>query len=52
MKKLLGFVGMTVGGWLGWVAGEPLGLFAAFVVGMVGTGLGLWLAHRFASQYF
>ena len=52
MGKLLGFVGMTVGGWLGWALGAPISIFTAFVLSMVGTGVGLWAAHRFARNYF
>ncbi|MEX2049211.1 MAG: hypothetical protein WEB90_06510 [Gemmatimonadota bacterium] len=50
MKRLLDLMGMTVGGWLGWVAGAPAGIFTAFVVSMVGTGLGLYLVRRFAKN--
>ncbi len=46
MKGLLNFLGMTIGGWLGWVLGARVSLFTAFVVGMVGTGLGLYAAQR------
>ena len=51
MKKLFGLVGMTVGGWLGWAIGAPISIFTAFVVSMVGTGVGLWAAHKIARQY-
>jgi uncharacterized membrane protein YeaQ/YmgE (transglycosylase-associated protein family) len=52
MNKLLALFGMTVGGWIGWAIGAPMGLFAAFILGIVGTGAGLYLGRRIASDYF
>jgi uncharacterized membrane protein YeaQ/YmgE (transglycosylase-associated protein family) len=52
MNKLLGFVGMTVGGWIGWKLGEPFSMFLAFLLSMVGTGLGLYWGHRIGRDYF
>ena len=46
MKKILDLVGMTIGGWLGWTLGAAMGFFGAFVVGMVGTGVGLYAVRR------
>ena len=48
MKRILDLVGMTVGGWLGWVVGAPIGIFSAFIVSIVGTGVGLYLVRRLA----
>jgi uncharacterized membrane protein YeaQ/YmgE (transglycosylase-associated protein family) len=50
MKKMLGLVGMTVGGWVGWAIGAPISIFTAFMVSMVGTGVGLYVAHKIARQ--
>jgi uncharacterized membrane protein YeaQ/YmgE (transglycosylase-associated protein family) len=50
MKRALGLIGMTVGGWLGWVIGAPISIFTAFAVSMVGTGVGLYVAHKVARQ--
>ena len=44
------FVGMTVGGWLGWAVGATISLFTAFIVGMVGTGAGLYAARRLTHR--
>ena len=52
MAKLLGFLGMSAGGWVGWIVGAPMGLFAAFILSFVGTGLGLYVGRRIASDYF
>ena len=50
MKRLLDVIGMTAGGWLGWAAGAPVSIFTAFIVSMVGTGLGLWVTRRYVSR--
>lgn len=46
MKRLLNLVGMTIGGWLGWQLGALVSFFTAFIVSMVGTGLGLYAAQQ------
>lgn len=46
MKGLLALAGMTVGGWLGWELGAVVSIFTAFIVSVVGTGVGLYLAQR------
>ena len=43
MSRLLNLFGMTIGGWLGWQLGIWISIFTAFVIGMVGTGLGLYV---------
>jgi hypothetical protein len=50
MRKLLGFVGMTVGSGLGWWAGAHLGTMTAFMLSMVGTGAGLYAGGRGADR--
>lgn len=51
MKKLFGLVGTTIGGWVGWALGAPFGTMTAFIVSIVGTALGLYVAIRVASNY-
>jgi hypothetical protein len=51
VKGLVAFIGMTAGGWIGWVIGALLSTFTAFTLGMVGTGAGLYYARRFAERY-
>ena len=51
MGKLLAFVGATVGGWLGWAAGEPIGTMTAFMVSMLGTGIGIYVGRRVARNW-
>jgi hypothetical protein len=37
---------MTIGGWLGWAIGAKVSIFTAFVVSMVGTGVGLYYSQK------
>jgi uncharacterized membrane protein YeaQ/YmgE (transglycosylase-associated protein family) len=50
MNKLLGMLGATVGGYVGWFVGGRFGVMAAFMVSMVGTGVGLYAARRLAQH--
>ncbi len=52
MNKLVAWIGMTVGGWIGWAIGAPISIFTAFIVSIVGTGVGLYVARRIARDYF
>jgi hypothetical protein len=49
MQKLLVLVGTMVGGSLGWAIGAPVGLMTAFLLGVVGTAVGLYLSRRVAQ---
>ena len=51
MNKLLVLVGSTLGGAIGWWAGERVGLMTAFMLSMVGTGLGIYGGRRVAQHY-
>lgn len=42
---------MTIGGWIGWAIGSAVSLFAAFIVGILGTAAGLYAANRFITRY-
>ncbi len=50
MKRLFDMIGMTIGGWIGWAAGAPVSIFTAFIVSMVGTGVGLWAVRRYLGR--
>lgn len=52
MSKLLGWLGLTVGGWVGWAIGARHSLGAALLLSVVGTGLGLYLGRRIDRDYF
>ena len=51
ITRLFGFIGATAGGTLGWWLGARIGLFTAFVLSTVGTGIGLYVALRLAREY-
>jgi len=46
MKAVMNLAGMTLGGWIGWALGARVSFFTAFVVSMVGTGVGLYYAQK------
>ena len=52
MRKILAFLGATVGGWVGWYLGAPVSIFAAFMLSMIGTGVGMYLGIRVARNNF
>lgn len=52
MGKLLGFLGLTAGGWLGWAVGARVSFSVAFLLSIVGTGVGLYVGRRIAQEYF
>lgn len=51
MNKLLGFIGATIGGSIGWWLGARIGMMTAFMVSIVGTGVGMYAARRLFSDY-
>jgi hypothetical protein len=52
MEKLFLLVGTTLGGYLGWWLGMQVGMMTAFMLSIVGTGAGLYLARRISRDYF
>jgi uncharacterized membrane protein YeaQ/YmgE (transglycosylase-associated protein family) len=50
VTRLLGWVGATIGGAVGWWAGAGWGTFSAFLVSVVGTGVGLYLGRWAADR--
>jgi uncharacterized membrane protein YeaQ/YmgE (transglycosylase-associated protein family) len=50
VNRWLGWVGATLGGAVGWWAGAGGGVFTAFLVSMVGTGVGLYLGRWLAER--
>ncbi len=51
MTKILSFVGSFVGGSVGWWLGAFFGIMTAFTISMVGTGLGIYIGRRIATEY-
>jgi hypothetical protein len=48
MTKLLGFIGSSIGGAIGWAAGAGVGTMTAFMLCVVGTAAGLYGGRRAA----
>lgn len=51
VQKLLGWVGASAGSWIGWAAGAHISIFVAFMLSIVGTGIGMYAGRRFAQRY-
>jgi sterol desaturase/sphingolipid hydroxylase (fatty acid hydroxylase superfamily) len=51
MSKLLAFIGAMLGGWLGWWLGSLVGTMTAFFLGLLGTGVGMYVSHRITRHY-
>jgi len=52
MGKLFSFIGATIGSYAGWALGATVGFTTAFMLSMVGTGIGIYYGHRIAKTYF
>lgn len=50
MRKLLGWIGATVGGSVGWWAGARAGVMTAVFASAIGTGAGLYLGWWIAER--
>jgi hypothetical protein len=51
MGKLFSFIGATIGSYAGWFLGAKVGFTTAFMLSMVGTGVGIYFGRRIASNY-
>jgi hypothetical protein len=51
MSKLFMVIGSTLGSYAGWWLGAHAGVMSAFIVSMVGTGVGIYGGRRVAQQY-
>jgi uncharacterized membrane protein YjjB (DUF3815 family) len=50
MGKLLGFVGATIGSYVGWYLGKGMGTMTAFFASTVVAGVGLYLGRRAGKE--
>jgi F0F1-type ATP synthase assembly protein I len=51
MTKILVLTGSFVGGTIGWWLGAFVGTMTAFMISMVGTGVGVYIGRRIASEF-
>jgi hypothetical protein len=51
MTRLYTLIGTTIGSYAGWYLGSALGLISAFMLGMVGTGIGFYFGRKVAQHY-
>ena len=51
METLVGLIAATVLGGAGWWLGAHVGVMTAFMLNMVGTGIGLYAGRRAARHY-
>ena len=51
MNKLLAFVCATIGSAIGWWLGSLIGIMTAFVVSVLGTAVGVYVAGWIAREY-
>jgi hypothetical protein len=50
MTKLFIFVGISLGGWIGWWIGDHIGIWTAFLMSSAGSMIGLYLGWRIARD--
>jgi hypothetical protein len=51
MRKVIGFLGATLGGAVGWWLGVRFGTMTAFILSTIASGFGLYYANRWAKEY-
>jgi hypothetical protein len=51
MRKILVLVVSTIGSALGWWLGAKIGIMTAFMLSMVGLGVGVWGGTRLAARW-
>jgi predicted esterase YcpF (UPF0227 family) len=51
MRRLLALIAASLGGWIGWWLGARVGMMTAFVLSVIGAGLGIYAAQRIAQHY-
>ena len=51
MAKVFSFIGATIGGYAGWFLGARIGFTTAFMLSMVGTGVGIYYGRLIARNY-
>jgi hypothetical protein len=52
MNRVVIFIGMTLGGWVGWWLGQRFGVMTAFILSTLGSLGGVIVGWRIARDYF
>lgn len=50
MEKVIVMIASTLGGSVGWWVGSGVGFMTAFLVSIVGTGIGIYYGRRLARN--
>lgn len=50
--KMIKVVASTLGSYAGWWLGAHIGLMTAFLLSIIGTAAGVYLAQLWANEYF
>jgi hypothetical protein len=50
LEKLLPWIATMIGSYGGWFLGVKLGIFGAFMVSIVGGGVGLYLGKKWVAD--
>ena len=51
MSKVFGIIGAVAGSAIGWWLGAHVGVMTAFLLSMVGTGVGMYGGKKIAREY-
>ena len=51
VTRLYTFVGTAIGSYAGWYVGAAFGMMTAFMLSIVGTGVGFYFARKVAIHY-
>ena len=51
MKGIIGYVGMSIGGAIGWWLGALHGMTLAILLSAIGSGVGLYYTRKLAEDY-
>lgn len=51
MTKVIVMITTTIGSAFGWWLGADIGIMTAFMLSMVGFGLGIWGGRRLAQRW-
>jgi len=52
MEKLFVWIATTIVSAVGWWLGSMVGMTTAFVLSVVGFGVGMWLGRKVVRDYF